>query len=307
MLDVSALLAALDVRVEKRAGKRLWAKCPSPDHDDKDPSWYIWNSEGDARHGKHRCYGCGFRGGPLALIRELRGGDWDDAKAWLNAGSVTYTPLHVTIEIQEAKAIAAVKPPTWVQFADSFDAWPSLAAKYLRSRNIGMDLVKRWGLGFIAKGDREYAGRIWLPMRDATGKLRTWQARTYIDAEVRYTTPTRVRTPILYGCEHWPEPEDRRVLVVVEGPIDVLSVDRATRLPVGGIIGSDPSGQQISAMATFPNVVVMTDADAAGDKAWEALRGLSRWTNVIRARLADGEDPGGVGDDVLQEALREWL
>jgi DNA primase len=309
VIDVLALLEALGIRVEKRAGKRLWAICPSPDHNDHDPSWYIWNDPDGLRHGKHRCYGCGWRGGPVALVREVLGGDWDDARAWLADGSISHTPLDVQLEIRESRAIEALKPPDWVRFADSFDDWPALAVKYLTGpkRRIGIDMVRRWGLGFIAKGDRTLAGRIWLPIRDATRKLVTWQARTYIDDDLRYTTPDLVRTSVLYGTEHWPETEDRKVVVVVEGPFDALSVDRATRLPVAGIIGSNPNNLQIAAMTTFQNVVVMTDADPAGDKVWGELRGLQRWTNVVRARLADGADPGGADDATLRAALADWL
>jgi len=309
MIDIPALLEALGIRVEKRAGKRLWAICPSPDHNDHDPSWYIWNDPEGLRHGKHRCYGCGWRGGPVALVREVLGGDWDDARAWLADGSISHTPLDVQLEIREAKAIEAMSQPDWVRFADSFADWPTMAVRYLigPKRRIDIDMVKRWGLGFIAKGDRNLAGRIWIPIRDTNRKLVTWQARTYIDDELRYTTPDRVRTPILYGAEHWPDVEDRRVLVVVEGPFDVLAVDRATRLPAGGMIGSNPSALQVSTMATFQNVVVMSDADEAGDRIWHELRGLKRWTNVVRARLADGEDPGGADDSTLRAALADWL
>jgi DNA primase len=307
MIDVPALLDALEIRVEKRAGNRLWSTCPSPAHQDHDPSWYIWNDPDSLRHGKHRCYGCGFRGGPVALVREVLGGDWDEARDWLADGEVSHTPLNVLLEIREAKAIEAVKPPEWVRFGESFADWPSSAVRYLEERRIGFDLVKRWGLGYIAKGDRSLAGRIWLPIRDTTRRLRTWQARTYIDDEIRYTTPDRVRTPILYGAEHWPEMGDRKVLVTVEGPFDVLAVDRATRLPVGGMIGSNPSPSQMAEMATFPDVVGLSDADAAGDKVWEALRGLSRWTRLTRVRLAEGADPGGSTDSTLREALRDWL
>jgi hypothetical protein len=309
MIDVPALLEALGIRVEKRAGARLWSVCPSPDHDDHDPSWYIWNDPEGLRHGKHRCYGCGFRGGPAALVREVRGGDWDDARAWLADGSISHTPLDIHLEIREAKTIAAMRPPEWVRFGESFADWPTLAVRYLtgRKRRIDFDTVRRWGLGFITKGDRTLVGRIWIPIRNGRRELVTWQARTYVDDELRYTTPDRVRTPILYGAEHWPDPEDRRVLVVVEGPFDALSVDRATRLPVGAMIGSNPSSLQISTMATFPTVVVMSDADAAGDKIWEELCGLGRWTNVVRARLAPGADPGGARDETLRAALAPWL
>lgn len=309
MLDVLTLLTSLGIAVEKRHGARLWAKCPSPDHDDHDPSWFIWNTPGDAiRNGKHRCYGCGWRGGPLALVRAVRGGDWYDARTWLETGDSTYTPLQVAVEIREIEARARMRAPEWVQFGDTFDAWPTLAVRYLTGpkRRLGIETVKRWGLGFITKGERKLAGRIWIPIRDMNGTLVSWQARSYVDSDLRYMTP-EAHVPVLYGTEHWPVHEDRDVVVVVEGPFDALSVDRATRLPVGAIIGSNPTSSQISAMATFRHVVVMTDADPAGDKVWDQLQGVRRWTQLTRMRLPDGCDPGGSSDAQLRNALSDFV
>ena len=309
MIDVPALLAALAIRVEKRAGKRLWAKCPSPDHDDHNPSWFIWCDPDSSRHGRHRCYGCGFRGGPLALVREIQGGDWDDARQWLDDGQIRHTPLDIHLEIREHRSIEAVAPPDWVQFADDYQQWPTLAVRYLTGdkRRIGIDTVRRWGLGFIAKGDASLAGRIWIPIRDPQRRLISWQARTYIDDDLRYNMPSRANVTTFLGAEHWPEAEDRKVVVVVEGPFDALSVDRATRLPVAAIIGSNPNGRQLSALSTFDHVLVMTDADTGGDKAAAMLQGLARWTTVTRVRLGDGQDPGGATDATLRDALRDWL
>jgi DNA primase len=313
VIDVPELLAALEIRVEKKSANRLWAVCPSPEHNDHDPSWFIWNEPGVPRHGKHRCYGCGFRGGPTALVREVLGGSWDDAAYWLETGTLQSTPLTIQVEVKEARAIERVSQPDWVRFVTTWEEWPTLARRYLASpkRRMGPEvwpaLAQRWGLGFIAKGDRELVNRIWLPIRDTNLKLMSWQARTYVDDDVRYTTPHHVATPILYGAEHWPEPEDRRAIVVVEGPFDALSVDRATRLPVGAVIGSNPAPRQLIALSTFKEVVVMSDADPAGDKLADALVGLGRWTTVTRVRLADGSDPGGATDETLRSALAPWL
>lgn len=308
MIDVPQLLRALDITA-KKAGNRYWAICPSPDHDDHAPSWFMWDLPGDrTRHGKHRCYGCGFRGGATHLVRSRLGLDWDEAGRALERMEISYTPLNVQLEIREATR-PVVKPPDWVRFAERFEDWPDLAREYLTGtkRRMTWDVVRRWGLGYIAKGDKALAHRIWIPIRNSAGLLVTWQARTYVDDPLRYMTPERFPATVLYGCEHWPEVEDRSVVVAVEGPFDALSVDRATRLPTAAVIGSNPSPLQLQSLTTFRTVVVMSDADAAGDKLATTIQGLGRWTKVERVRLAEGADPGGATDEVLRSALSAWL
>jgi hypothetical protein len=221
---------------------------------------------------------------------------------------ISYTPLTVQLEIREATRVV-VKPPEWVRFAERFEDWPTMAREYLTGpkRRMTWDVIRRWGLGYIAKGDKALAHRVWIPIRNQTGALVTWQARTYVDDPIRYMTPERFPATVLYGSEHWPETEDRKAVVVVEGPFDALSVDRATRLPVAAVIGSNPSPLQLQSLTSFPKVVVMSDADAAGDKLAMIVDGLGRWTSVERVRLTEGKDPGGATDEVLQSALAPWL
>jgi len=299
MLDVLDLLAKLGIRVEKRAGNRLWSRCPSPDHDDKDPSWYVWNDPGERRHCKHRCYGCGFRGGPLGLVVEVRGGDYDDARAWLARGVIDNPQLDVELMVLEQGGImhlrdVAREAPPFVLFGLPYKDWPVYAQGEMESkrptiRDRGQEVVTRWDLGVALKGT--LAGRIYIPIVDTDGRSVSWQARTYVGDELRYMTP-KAGPSALFGQRHWPEPEDRDVVVVVEGPFDAIAVDRALRLPVAALCGSNPVPRQLAALATFRRVIVMTDSDAAGDKVAAELQGLARWTRVRRVRLPDGLDPG---------------
>jgi len=159
-------------------------------------------------------------------------------------------------------------------------------------------------LGWAAKG--VLAGRVWLPIRDVDGQLVSWQARTYVGDTLRYLTPDRTPVRVLCGAVHWPEPEDREVVVVVEGPFDALAVDQAVRLPVGALIGSNPHPLQAVALSTFKHVVVLTDADDAGDKAASLLGGLGRWTQVHRVRLPEKMDPGEAPPELLRDMLSAW-
>jgi hypothetical protein len=304
MIDVPALVARLGLHVVRR-GQKLIARCPNPDHEDRHPSWFIRDQDGTPGHAHHRCYACGFRGGPRQLVAAVLGCTEDEAKQWLLGNEVNYTPLDVTVELREKHYVdKAIPIPEWVQFAP-WEQWPTLAIRYLHPRRIDAPLVKRWGLGFAVKGN--LAGRVWLPVVDAYGRRCSWQARSYIGDELRYMTPDRVRVNTLFGAVHWPDVEDREVVVVVEGPFDAIAVDRATRLPVGALIGSQPNAMQMASLASFKTVVVLTDSDKAGDHAAEALTGMARWSNVVRVRLPAPHDPGDAPDELLRAILGPWM
>lgn len=237
-------------------------------------------------------------------MRDLLGCDLDEAREAIANGDYNIPYLEVALEVQQIERRHAAMPE-WVSFPGGSVPWPCLAERYFQKRGITTWTRERWGLGVALKG--ELAGRIWIPIRNEDGELVSWQARTYVGDSIRYMSPDKGKpVPTLFGAEHWPEREDRRVLVVVEGPFDALAVDQATLLPVAAIIGSEPNARQMSQIATFPEVVAFTDADPAGDKAAQYLAGIGRWTTVHRVRLPDGCDPGGMTADVLREVLMPW-
>ena len=297
------MLERLGVAVTSRVGRRLWARCPHPDHDDKDPSWYVWNAPGEDRHGHHHCFGCGWGGGLVRLVQAVLGyDDEDDAWDWLRSEDVAITATGAVFEVRGVESMRIGLPvPPGVRVVPLRD-WPTPAARYARSRGLTDEIVDRWGLGYGASDDVAY--RIWIPIRDERGRLVCWQARTYIDDSLRYTTPAGVRPGAIVGQVFWPPRDARGLVVVVEGPLDAIAVDRATRLPVAALMGSQPVPRQLVALSSFRRVLVLTDSDPAGDAAGAVLVGaLARWTSVERVRLPDGYDPADAGDVEVRRAL----
>ena len=303
MIDVPALLAALGIREEKRSGRRRWARCPRVDHPDRDPSWAIWDEPGARRHASHRCFGCGWHGGPAALVAEVMDVTLGEARGWLRDGGLDVPSDSAEIEVLAPRVPGAgpgeVVLPAGVRWT-GWDDWPTVARRYLEHRGFGAATVARWGLGVAPKGPLE--GRIVLPVRDHAGRLVSWQARSYVGAEPRYLTATDGARGTMFGPALWTS--ERGWVVVVEGPFDALAVDRATGGDaVAALLGSDPSPRQLSSLATFGRVIVATDADAAGDKAAAAVAGLARWTRVERVVLPPGSDPADLEDSALRALL----
>jgi DNA primase len=295
VIDVLRLLDALGIEYTRR-GSQLRARCPHPDHEDLNPSWTIVADEG-GRHGFHHCFACQWGGGPVALVAAVLGLEPKDARAWLEDGDYAVTKLELELDVRERPAVAGLGVPPEVQFIP-LERWPKAAREYLERRGFGAATVDRWGLGVVSATEKtQLRGRIFIPVLDDAGEFRTYQARAFGKAATRYLTPT-AGPPAIFGCQYWPAPVERQVVVVPEGPFDALAVDAATGLPVGSLLGSDPQPWQLLRLATFRVVVVLTDPDAAGRKAATALQAaLARWTRVVLHALPAGRDPAQVYED----------
>jgi len=309
-VDIQRLLERFGIEVAERAGQELWARCPA--HQDTKPSWSI-----HVRTAQHHCFSCGWGGGAPALVIRGLGVDdlaWDskDAWEWLEAHGFL---LEVDPALSVELVLSGGRPSRFVLPREVRvvppEQWPSAAWAYLRTRGVIPGQIERWGIGFAVDG--RLAGRVIFPLRDSTGVPRSYTARTFLDDPKRYLTPTKAEGPdpaALFGEEHWPRLSFRQQVVVVEGALDALAVERAIGSAVAGMLGATRASAMLVAgkLATFDEVVVATDPDPAGDAAWEALYpALVRHCRVRRVRLPEGEDAASLPCDALAEALGESI
>lgn len=303
VVDVPKLLRELDIeyRVERN---ELHALCPA--HKDTKPSWSI-----HAVTGVHHCFSCGFGGGTIRLVQEVLGkdlGGWSarDCVEWLRArGLVQEVSIGFDVELVLRRGPPPKEPikvPRGVEVGP-LASWPTPAIRYLEARRITGLQVRRWGIGYAVDG--RLSGRIVFLVRDREHRLLSYSARAWSTANVRYLTPSREENPdeaAVFGEEHWPERGARRRLVVVEGAVKALVVDRVVQAPVAGLLGAlrGTNRRILSKVATFAEVDIATDEDAAGEEAASVIEtSIGRHVRVRRVRL------GGVKiDDAPDELVR---
>lgn len=325
-VDVSELLQRLQIHAQRR-GRDWWAPCPLPSHGhaEKRPSWRIHDEPGHDKHGLHVCYGCGGGGGPVGLVVAMLGLEGHDARAkareWL--GSDDAADLFPQIEVAFGKpALRRFTMPAGVRFLPAND-WPDMPRAYVARRGITPHQIDRWGIGYAVDG--ALGGRIVIPVRASTGRLAAFVGRAFLGSLRRYEEPTEsdgADLGVMFGEEHWPAPgAERRHLWLTEGVFDALAIERAAGGFVGALRGSqfgdfdamgDKGGQgalhglrRLAAITTFEAITVVTDPDAAGDKAARVVReSAGRWCRVRRVILPARVDAAELAMTAPAELLR---
>lgn len=284
------MLERLGIEAVER-GIKHHARCPHPDHDDSTPSWYIRDEPGEERHGQHHCAGCSWGGWPVHLVEAVLGCDRDTSKEWLrDMAKPLPQPLRVEVRVGPVGG-RQFALPFGVDCLGDFDHWTTPARRYALSRGLRAWQVKRWGIGYAAVG--ELAGRLVMPARSSDGRVLTYSARSFDGRAPKYMTPALVENPDLgavFGEEHWPPPGKRRILLMAEGALNAMALERTCQMPIGGMHGSEPMPAQVGKLATWDMVLFAVDNDKAGDKVFGALGSLARWLKMRRVLLPAGQD-----------------
>lgn len=296
--DIAKVMIKLGIAYRQQ-GDELHALCPA--HVDRKPSWSI-----NLHTGQHHCFSCGWGGGVSMLVAKVIGRDgmvWDvrDGWEWIRQNGLLVGEGERTLDVELTLRMSTERPfvlPSMIG-AGNMTVWPTPALRYVQDRRIPGWQIRQYGIGVAIDG--RLANRIVFPVRDADKREISYTARTFVGAQPRYLTPQdseNAKQGALFGEQFWPEPWKRDRVVVVEGAIKALAVERAVSTYVAGILGASQARQPIVAakLATFSEVVVLLDNDEAGEANANTLVGaLARHTKVRRARM-----PGKLAPDDAQ-------
>ena len=311
MSRVLAVLTKLGLEVKDPGGeRRAYGPCPFHEEKGKHDNWFI-RLRGE-RRGQYHCFVCKEKGGLSDLVSHVRGCSRDGARDWLErfkevADEPVKTYLSVRMEVAETGR-REFRMPKEVRFGP-LDEWVTPARRYAEERRHIPDWqVLLWGLGYAITG--KLAGRIVLPVRATRdGAPVSYMARTFADHALRYLYPAEREHPdldVIFGEQFWPRDRRDRTVVITEGALNGLAVQRAVggAVHLGALGGSDPRPMHVGKLSTFGLCVVLTDDDVAGrGAAWELSCQLQRHTKVVRVSLGEGRD----ADDVTPEELRSVI
>jgi DNA primase len=324
-----------------RAGREWKACCPF--HNEKTPSFTV-NDE----KGFYHCFGCGAHGDAIRFLTDQRGLPFMDAVKELasKAGMDVPAPDPGARERAERTAsLTDVMASCQKWFAEQLAGIEGAEAReYLKNRGIDSNAVERFGIGLAPDGrtklknalsslgedklvdtgmlirtdegdtyDR-FRGRLMIPIRDARGRVIAFGGRILGPGEPKYLnspdTPLFDKGRTLYNLDRAsPASRQAKRLIVVEGYMDVIALDRAGIAEAVAPNGTAVTEAQLERMWRLdPAPILCFDGDSAGQKA--AIRAAGRALPFIGpertlrfVELPAGQDP----DDLVRSGGRDAL
>jgi DNA primase len=326
-----------------RAGREWKACCPF--HDEKTPSFTVnddkgfYHCFGCGAHGDAIRFLTDHRGMPfMDAVKELAG----------KAGMEVPAPDPKAQErADRAASLTDIMAEVAKWYAEQLQGIGGADARdYLKRRGIDQGVIERFGLGLApdnrtalkralgklgedrlietgmliqpdepgkASYDR-FRGRLMLPIRDARGRVIAFGGRILGEGEPKYlNSPDTIlfdKGRTLYNLDRAaPASRTAKRLIVVEGYMDVIALDRAGITEAVAPNGTALTEGQIERLWRLdPAPILCFDGDNAGRKAAvrAALRALPylRPDRTLRfVELPAGQDP----DDVVRDGGREAI
>ncbi len=323
-----------------RAGREWKACCPF--HNEKTPSFTVNDDKGF-----YHCFGCSAHGDAIRFLTDHRGMPFMDAVKELAAKAGMEVPAPDPRAKERAERTATltdVMASVAAWFSEQLQGIGGADAReYLKRRGIDQSAIQRFGLGLAPDsrtalkraldtlgedklvetgmlikpddgGDTydRFRGRLMIPIRDARGRVIAFGGRILGDGEPKYLnspdTPLFDKGRTLYNIDRAsPASRTAKRLIVVEGYMDVIALDRAGVEEVVAPNGTAVTEAQLERMWRLePSPILCFDGDSAGRKA--AIRAALRALPLIGpertlrfVELPAGQDP----DDVIRSGGRE--
>ena len=303
MFDVQQALDNLGIEYEI-SGENARALCPMHEaltgKQDNHPSWFI-----HLETGQHHCFSCGYRGGLLGLVADVKQfqidtwglveADYDAARKWLKS-----TGNEMPIEILKSKLNKKVDTKEEVQIEEShlaiFGEPPQWA---MAERNISAEAVTKYGVLWENKHDN------WvLPLRKPhVGKLIGYQLKGQRSRFFRNYPVGLKKSSTLFGLHQLREEQT----IVVESPLDCLRIYDAGYLGAVATCGALVSDEQAKLLRSANKVIVAFDnpnIDAAGKKACDEMLAFSQRYNLnvyyFNYGTSNKKDPGDMTDEEIR-------
>jgi len=325
-----------------RAGREFKACCPF--HNEKTPSFTVNDDKGF-----YHCFGCGAHGDAIRFLTDQRGMAFMDAVKELAAKAGLDVPAPDPQARERAERTASLtdvmgEVAAW--YAAQLGGIAGADARdYLKRRGIDAAAVQRFGIGLAPDsrnalkralahlGEEQlvetgmlirpddgketydrFRGRLMIPIRDPRGRVIAFGGRILGDGEPKYLnspdTPLFDKGRTLYNLDlAAPASRTARRLIVVEGYMDVIALDRAgiaEAVAPNGTALTEPQLERLWRLDPAP--VLCFDGDAAGRKAAirAALRALPHIgpERTLRfVELPPGQDP----DDIVNSGGRDAM
>ena len=253
------------------------------------------NLEINYHMGVYKCWACSetadTHGHILKLIRK-----WGD-KTQLSNFELVSPQEFMGKEKTYNKKIKLPYGFTKLEEVSPHDLHAKQAFTYLRKRNIGKNLIKKYGIGFTTQGD--YKFRIIVPTYTPTDKLEYFVGRSYINAKLKYKNPEQEKSKIIFNGDKIDWEKD---IFLVEGVFDMFFLDNS--VPLLGKVVSDNLWEKLYTQATA-NIIICLDGDAWDDavKIFDKLNGGKLRGRIRVVKMPIDKDIAELNGEIKDENI----
>ena len=225
----------------------------------------------------YHCWGCGISG-PLGKLFD-------------SYGTKKQKKVYNLIKPEELKQQENKKPKLklpegYTTFEDSNPRFiPHIEAyKYLQSRGITDEIIKKYKIGYTVTGD--FAYRIIVPSFNKEGVLNYFVARSWVKSRLKYKNPTAEKDQIIFneGLIDW-----NKDVYLVEGAFDGFFLENSIVM-----LGKKMSSLLFETLYANAkgNIIICTDGDAWKDglKLYHELNGGTLYNKIKIIKLPMDKD-----------------
>lgn len=214
------------------------------------------NLEVNYHHHVYKCWACSETHGTHGTINKL-------VRKYGNKNHIKQYQLvipdnkRVIVEKEKVSISGLPKDFTPLTLKRS-DSGYQQSINYLKKRNIGLDLIKKYNLGYANTGD--YRGRIIFPSYDSDGNINYFLGRSYEKySKLKYKNPEVSKMDIIFneGKINW----DSNIYLV-EGVFDHITLPNS--IPMLGKVLNDLLFKKLIDHASA-KVIIVLDNDAEKD------------------------------------------
>ena len=225
----------------------------------------------------YHCWGCGISG-PLGKLFDSYG---------TKKQKKVYNLIKPEeLRQQENKKPKLKLPEGYTTFEDSNPRFiPHIEAyKYLQSRGITDEIIKKYKIGYTVTGD--FAYRIIVPSFNKEGVLNYFVARAWVKSRIKYKNPTAEKDQIIFneGLIDW-----NKDVYLVEGAFDGFFLENSIVM-----LGKKMSSLLFETLYANAkgNIIICTDGDAWSDglKLYHELNGGALYNKIKIIKLPMDKD-----------------
>lgn len=309
----------------KRRGRNLVGLCPF--HGEKTPSFNLYPETAS-----FYCFGCGAGGDVITFIKRIENLSYIDAVKFLADRVGMTMPEHTfddTASKQRVRILEANREAARIYHKCLYSEQGKTALEYYHSRGYTDATIRHFGLGYAPdsfwflrdelrkKGfhDEElqlawlcgrsqkgsiydlFRNRVMIPIIDVRGNVIAFGGRVLDDSKPKYLnsgeTPVFKKTNNLFAL-NFAKQSGQQQLILCEGYMDVIALHQAGFTNAVAALGTSFTADHARLMSRYTDEVILVfDADAAGQKGAQRAIGLLRETGIkIRlVSIPDGKDP----------------